>query len=58
MKKIMGFVAALALSAAIFSGCQSSKDITIDVNALADDLKNSIEFVDTLSIFMKLMIQI
>ena len=50
MKKITGIVAVLALTAAIFSGCQSKKDVTIDVDALAGDLKSSVTFVDTLDI--------
>lgn len=49
MKKITGIVAVLALTAAIFTGCQAKKNIVIDVNALANDLKSSIKFVDTLA---------
>ena len=49
MKKLFGMLAVLALMAAVFSGCQPKKEVSIDVNTLADDLKNSINFVDELS---------
>ncbi|MDD2362247.1 MAG: DUF4358 domain-containing protein [Oscillospiraceae bacterium] len=48
MKRVTGILAFFALTAAIFTGCQSKKDIEIDINTLADDLKSSITFADTL----------
>ncbi len=47
MKKRAILTAVIALTAAIFAGCQK-KDVVIDVAALADDLKNTVPFVDTL----------
>jgi hypothetical protein len=47
MKKLKITAAVFALMAIIFTGC-SNKDITIDINELADDLKNSVSFADTL----------
>ncbi|HHV51397.1 MAG TPA: DUF4358 domain-containing protein [Clostridiales bacterium] len=38
---------AILLSLFIFAGC-SSKDVEIDINKLADDLKNNVSFADTL----------
>lgn len=47
MRKISILAAFIAIAAAIFTSCQQ-KDIVIDVAALADDLKSSVPFVDTL----------
>lgn len=47
MRKRNKFIAVAALTVALFAGCRN-KDINIDVTALADDLKSSVSFVDTL----------
>ena len=44
MKKVTGILAAIALTAAIFTGCQAKK-VSIDVNSLANDLKSKVKSV-------------
>jgi len=48
MKRITGILAFFAITTALFTGCQSKKDINIDITALANDLKSSVTFADTL----------
>lgn len=47
MTKFKVLAAVLAFMMLFIAGC-SSKDVEIDINALADDLKNSVPFADTL----------
>lgn len=49
MRKLTALAAALVLTASVFTACQSQKDVTIDVNKMADALYGGITFKDTLS---------
>lgn len=47
MKKFVGMVAGVAVSAVLVCGC-GSKDVTVDVHALGNDLSNKIVYQDSL----------
>lgn len=49
MKKLCCLLLSLMTAVCFFSGCQGKKDITIDVSALADDLKAAVSFEDELA---------
>ena len=48
-KKIGAMLLAGAMAALLFAGCSSDADVTIDVNALADDLRSSVTFNDDIT---------
>ncbi len=49
MKKLCCLLLSLMTAAFLLSGCQNTKEVTIDVSALADDLKAAVPFEDELS---------
>ena len=49
MKKLCCLLLSLMTAAFLLSGCRNTKEVTIDVSALADDLKAAVPFEDELS---------